>query len=328
MELRRYMVIINPISGTGIPIDLESKVRDALSGNNRDVEIRYSEYAGHCGILATEAVRRNFYAVLAAGGDGTINEIASSLRGTKVKLGLLPRGSGNGLARHLDMSIDIDNALRVIKKDMAVPCDYGTANGIPFFCTFGIGFDAAVSHDFATMKHRGLMSYIRSAIRRYIRYKPKEYEITTNDRTFRVKAFIIAVCNASQYGNNAYIAPDASIRDGLLDITIIHSDKPLIRPLVGVDLFTGYLKRNILVQTLRIREAIIRQTPGPGHVDGDPVDMPEVIDIKCHPGELRMFVDSGREEFRPIITPLRSMHFDLWFYINSLINKIMHRFKR
>lgn len=325
MKTRRYMVIINPISGTGSPGDLEGKVRAALEGEDREVEFHYSERPGHCGVLASEAVKRRLYAVIAVGGDGTINEVASALRGTSVNMGILPRGSGNGLARHLDMSIDIDNALRVIKADNAVPCDYGTANGRPFFCTFGLGFDAAVSHDFATMKRRGLTSYIRSAIRKYIKYSPKEYSITTNDKTVRVKAFIIAVCNASQYGNNAYIAPDASIRDGLLDITIIHAGNPLTRAIVGVDLFTGYLKRNVLVQTMRVKQATIRQSPGPAHVDGDPIYMPEQIRIKCHPAQLRLFVDPKRHTFHPLLTPLRSMHFDLNFRINSLISRLISR---
>lgn len=325
MKVKRYMVIINPISGTGAPVDLERKVRTALEGDDREVEIRYSERQGHCAILASEAVKRRFYAVIAAGGDGTINEVASALRDTPVNMGILPRGSGNGLARHLDMSIDIDNALRVIKADMAVPCDYGTANGRPFFCTFGLGFDAAVSHDFATMKRRGLTSYIRSALREYIKYTPKEYSITTHDKTVRVKAFLIAVCNASQYGNNAYIAPDASIRDGLLNITIIHAGNPLTRAIVGVDLFTGYLKRNVLVQTLRVKQAVIRQHPGPAHVDGDPVYMPEQIRVKCHQAQLNLFVDPKRHVFHPLLTPLRSMHFDFWFHVNSLISRLISR---
>ena len=142
---------------------------------------------------------------------------------------------------------------------------------------------------------------------------------------YKRQAFIIAVCNASQYGNNAYIAPDASIRDGLLDITIIHAGNPLTRAIVGVDLFTGYLKRNVLVQTMRVKQATIRQSPGPAHVDGDPIYMPEQIRIKCHPAQLRLFVDPKRHTFHPLLTPLRSMHFDLNFRINSLISRLISR---
>lgn len=318
------MVIVNPKSGTGKFRNPEESVRRFL-GPDVEVEVRYSESAGDCGVLAKEAVRRHFYAVLAAGGDGTVNEVASQLRGTNVIMGIIPCGSGNGLARHLEMSIDIDNALRIIAADNAVECDYGSANGHPFFCTFGLGFDATVSHDFATMKRRGLASYIRSALRKYITYTPKTYEIRTKSGTVTVKAFLIAVCNASQYGNNAYIAPDASIRDGLLDITLIHAGNPITRAFTGVDLFTGYIKRNILVQTLRVKEATIRQLPGPAHIDGEPVMMPEFIKVKCHPGKLMLFVDERKSVFLPLLTPLKSLRFDIRFRVRSFINRLLSK---
>lgn len=318
------MMIVNPKSGTGLFRSPEERVRRIL-GEDIELEVRYSEYAGHCGVLAKEAVRRRFYAVLAAGGDGTVNEVASQLRGTNVAMGIIPCGSGNGLARHLEMSVDIDNALRIIAADNVVECDYGTANGHPFFCTFGLGFDATVSMDFATMKRRGLASYIRSALRKYVTYSPKTYEISTRSGTVTVKAFLLAVCNASQYGNNAYIAPDASIRDGLLDITVIHAGNPITRAFAGVDLFTGYIKRNILVQTMRVGEATIRHMPGPAHIDGEPLNMAADVKVKCHPAALRLFVDPAKSRFLPLLTPLRSLRTDVSFHIRSWFNRIFRK---
>lgn len=325
MLSKRYMLIINPISGTGMVSDVERRVREALEGPEREVTVCQSTGPGDCARLAREAVRQHYYAVIAAGGDGTVNEVAGALRGTPVILGIIPRGSGNGLARHLDLSIDIDNALRIIALDNPQPCDYGTANDLPFFCTFGLGFDAAVSQAFASMKHRGLKSYIRAVFGKYIKYEPKEYSITTGGRTIKVKAFLIAVCNASQYGNNAYIAPDASLRDGLLDITIIHAGNPLTRAIVGVDMLTGYIKRNVLVQTMQVEKATICHEPGPAHLDGDPIMMPEAIQVKCHPGKLRLFINYETPEFRPLLTPLKSFHFDFRFRFNSLMTRIFTR---
>ena len=326
MKIRHYMLIINPKSGTGSgDAALEEKVYACVGEAGGELEVRYSEAPGHCATLAREAVRRRFYAVLAAGGDGTVNEVASQLVGTGVILGIIPKGSGNGLARHLDQTIDIDHALRVITEDYAIKADYGTANGRPFFCTFGLGFDAKVSHDFATMKRRGLSSYIRSALRTYLNYSPKTYEITTGGKTQRIRAFLIAVCNASQYGNNAYIAPDASIRDGLLDITLVHAGNPLTRAITGVDLFTGYIKRNVLVQTMRVERAIIKQIPGPAHIDGDPVTMPAEIHVKCHPGKLNLFTDGHKSAFHPILTPLRGLGQDVNFRIRYFINHVFSK---
>lgn len=321
------MLIVNPHSGTGavsIP-ELVEEVGRRLNRPDISIDVRHSEYAGHCAVLAREAVEKHYYAILAAGGDGTVNEVARELRDSPTILGIIPCGSGNGLARHLGLSIDIDNAIRIITADYPQPCDYGSANDKPFFCTFGLGFDAAVSEAFATQSRRGLTTYVRSAIHEYLKFKPTDYEISIAGRPLNVKAFLIAVCNASQYGNNAYIAPDASIRDGLLDITIIHAGNPLTRPLLGVELFTGHINRNVLVQTFRVADATIRRVPGPAHLDGDPVEMPEEIRVKCHPGRLNIFLDPDKKRFHPVITPLRSMHFDLWFHIRQGWRTIFHR---
>lgn len=318
--VRKYMLILNPHSGTGAgnAASIEESLKRVINKSGDELEIRRSEYAGHCAKLAREAVDRQFYSVIAAGGDGTVNEVASALVGTTVVMGIIPCGSGNGLARHLGLSIDIDNAIRIISDDFHLPSDYGTANSRPFFCTFGLGFDAAVSQAFSAKKRRGLNSYLKSVFEEYFKYKARDYEIVTGEKIFRVKAFIIAVCNASQYGNNAFIAPEASIHDGLLDITIIHAGNPLTRALVGVDLLTGYLNKNVLIQTLKVENAVIRQLPGPAHLDGDPVNMPYEIKIRCHPGRLNLFIDKRKPKFHPLLTPIRSLRFDLMFHLRSL----------
>ena len=324
MAGKRYLLIVNPHSGTGsVKIaELEERVRVAVEGKGDTLVIRHSEYAGHCALLARQAVKRRFYAVIAAGGDGTVNEIARELRGSKTILGIIPIGSGNGLARHLGLTIDIDNALRIIGADHPSACDYGSANGRPFFCTFGLGFDAAVSQAFTHAKRRGLTSYLKSALKEYRKYTPRDYEITISGHVIKVKAFLLAVCNASQYGNNAYIAPDASIRDGLLDITVVHAGNPLTRALLGVDLLTGYIRRNLLVQTFRASDAVITSTQGPAHLDGEPTEMPAKIRIRCHAGRLDIFTDPKHQRFHPLITPLRSFHSDFWFHVRYALRNL------
>lgn len=184
------------------------------------MDTAYTTGHGDATRLTTDAASKGYRAVIAAGGDGTVNEIATALCGTSTALGIIPVGSGNGLARHLGLPLDVTEAIEVIAKDNIIDCDYGTANGRPFFCTFGVGFDAAVSEKFAHQKRRGKLSYIKSAISEYVSYNPQTYTISANGQILTQKAFIVACCNASQYGNNAYIAPTASITDGLLDITI------------------------------------------------------------------------------------------------------------
>lgn len=315
--MKRALLIINPISGTLSKEGLAERVRERLGRAGLEVETVETERAGHGAQLAAQAAKDGYYAVIAAGGDGTVNEIASALRGSDTALGILPYGSGNGLARHLYGSIDTDKALEIIARDSVSECDYGTVNDRPFFCTFGLGFDAKVSKEFAYMETRGLTSYIRSAMQEYLSYNPAEYEIITPEGHVKLKAFIVTVCNASQYGNNAFIAPQASIHDGLLDITVIHVGNPLSRAIAGVELFTGRLDKNVLIQTMRVREAVIRHLPGPGHIDGEPLMMPETLKVCCHRGGLRMFTNPDKPPFRPFLTPIESMKADSSYLVRE-----------
>ena len=258
--------------------------------------------------LAGEAARKGYYGVLACGGDGTVNETARALCSTGTALGILPAGSGNGLARHLQIPVDISLALKVIAADNVVDSDYGTVNGRPFFCTFGMGFDAAVSHRFARQSRRGMLSYVKSAISEYVQYRPQTYTVSANGKLLTEKAFLIAVCNASQWGNNAYIAPEASITDGLLDITIVHSGTAIDAAVMGMDIFTGYINKNTMVHTFRAPACVIyRNGAGEAHIDGEPMMMDDILDVKCHHGALKVFTPGATHRFTPVITPLHEM---------------------
>ncbi len=316
-ETRRILLIINPISGTMSKEGLEERVTARLAKAGFAVETAYTERAGHGFELAARAADKGYYGVIAAGGDGTVNEIAGALRDTSTIMGILPFGSGNGLARHIYGSIDVDHALDIIARDFPQQCDYGLVNGSPFFCTFGLGFDAKVSQQFSRASTRGLATYLKSAIQEYLSYSPTEYEITAGDRRMKVKAFIVAVCNASQYGNNAYVAPHASIRDGMLDIIIIHPGNPITRAIAGVELFTGKLDHNLLIESMRVEKATIRHLPGPGHIDGEPIMTPETLQIECRKGALRIFYDPDKPSFRPFITPIEAIRSDSQFVMRE-----------
>ncbi len=302
------MLIVNPISGTHSKRKLIPVLERRLKEMGFDIDTRLTEARGDATRLAREAVAKRYYGVLACGGDGTVNETARALCDTGIPLGILPAGSGNGLARHIGLLIDPIEALRVIGERHIEDCDYCTANDRPFFCTFGVGFDAAVTHKFSRQRRRGLLMYLKSAIDVFVSFSPERYSLRTDDRVLVDKAFLIACCNASQYGNNAFIAPAASIRDGLMDITVIHKANPLAQALVGVDLMTGYIGKNALIDIIRVSHATIsRDKTGVAHIDGEPVDMPETIEVICHPGGLRMFTPRDKMTFRPLVTPLKMM---------------------
>ena len=303
---KRVMVIINPVSGTTSKEGLEYLVLSKL-GDKFEIEVRYTTARGDATKFGEEAVEQGYYAVIAAGGDGTINETATALKDTDVIFGIIPVGSGNGLARHLYIPMDVEYALDVIAEENAVDLDYCEVNGKPFFCTFGMGFDASVSWKFSQQSRRGFMTYIKSAIEEYLNYKTAEYVIQANGKTLTENAFCVACCNASQYGNNAYIAPGADMTDGLLDVTIIHAGSMIDTAIVGFDLISGTINKNILIETFKTDHITIeRKAEGPAHIDGEPVIMGEKLDVICHRGGLRTFIPTKTETFRPILTPIKS----------------------
>lgn len=201
-----------------------------------------------------------------------MNEVARSLVHTKTALGIIPCGSGNGLARHLCIPMDIRKALDIINQAQIVDFDYGVINDLPFFCTCGMGFDAFISLKFAEAGKRGPITYVENVLKEGLKYKPETYEIIDDNGTTKYKAFLIACANASQYGNNAYIAPGATMKDGKMDVIIMEPFDALEAPQIAADLFMKTLGNNSKIKTFRTRKLTIhRQSPGAIHYDGDPI---------------------------------------------------------
>ena len=198
-EKKQILALINPISGTANKDYLPETIRHTIDSSLFDLSIRFTQRPNHAYQLAKEAAGNGYYGVIAVGGDGTVNETASALCDTDTALGIVPNGSGNGLARHLDIPMDINEALEIINSRNIGQYDYCTANDHPFFCTCGVGFDAQVSAKFAKSGKRGPLSYVKSAVSEYLKYRPQSYRITSPEGTIAEKAFIIACGNASQY---------------------------------------------------------------------------------------------------------------------------------
>lgn len=315
----KFLLIINPASGTVSKHRIVPHLYRRMLRLAADFDIAFSRGPGHARDLAAEAAAKGFYGVIACGGDGTVNEIATGLVGTPTALGIVPSGSGNGLARHIGIPIDIDLSLKVIAENNIISADYGTANGVPFFCTFGVGFDAAVSERCARESRRGALMYLKSSFSEYIKFHPEEYEIRVGDKVLTERAFLVVCCNASQYGNNAFIAPQASITDGALDFVIVHAGNIFTQAAMGIDMLTGMIKKNSYIDVIRAPEAVIRRkTEGAAHADGDSVRMPATIEVKCHPGKLRLFAPTASTRFRPLTTPVRMLLRDMALSLRHL----------
>lgn len=281
MEKTRICVIINPVSGTESKKNIPEFVAAALDPKIFDVFIRITGYAGHATEIAKEAVKNKYKYILTAGGDGTVNEVAKTLVNTDTILGIIPFGSGNGLARELGISMDAEKAIDVILKGNTRTIDYGVANDHIFFCTCGFGFDAFISDKFADEKKRGPLGYVRNVLESVVDFKSEEYEITSDEGTIKERAFVLTCANASQYGNEVYIAPDANMEDGKMNVTILKPLKTLELPQTTLQLFTKNIDKNSkMISLLTSKLHIKRKRDGMMHVDGEPFETGKEIDVK------------------------------------------------
>lgn len=292
MAVTKTLLIINPISGgrskNNFPDMMRANLDEKVFGN---LEVAISEYAGHSSEIAQQAVADNYTTIIIAGGDGTINEVGSKLAGTDVRLGIIPCGSGNGLARHLKIPMLPVNAFKCINKNKSVRIDAGQVNGRMFFCTSGIGFDAWIGYLFATSKTRGFWTYVTTALREFYRYQPEMYEIDVNGETKKLTAFLITIANAAQYGNEAIIAPTAEVTDGKLDFCLLTPFPKFRAAEIGIRLFNRSIDQSIYLTTSKITEAVIRrQKPGVIHLDGEPMEMGEELKINIIPSCLNILI--------------------------------------
>ncbi len=289
--------IVNPISGTKSKDSLPLFIKHLIDDNRFEWEIIETEYAGHAAKIASQCVTDHKDICVAVGGDGTVNEVARSLTHSETALGIIPCGSGNGLARHLCLPMDMKQALQVINAGKTDYFDYGVINDQPFFCTCGMGFDAYVSLKFAESGKRGLATYVENVLKEGLTYKPDTYIITDESGNHQYNAFLVACANASQYGNNAYIAPEASMQDGLLDVIIMEPFNIIEAAKVGFDLFAKTLKSNKHIKTFQARSIhISRNEPGAVHFDGDPTKMGTDIDIRIEPLGLKAIINPDRTQ--------------------------------
>ncbi|MBP3711479.1 MAG: diacylglycerol kinase family lipid kinase [Bacteroidaceae bacterium] len=316
----RILFIVNPISGTSDKRHIIDLIPKYLDSQRFRWTLCYTERKGHAAELVGEAIKEGTDVVVAVGGDGTVNEVARSLVHTDVALGIIPCGSGNGLARHLYIPMNPDGALQVLADHHVESLDYGIIDEVPFFCTCGVGFDAFISDRFAKAGRRGLLTYIENTLKEGLKYKPDTYEITIDGERQTYKAFLIACANASQYGNNVYIAPHASMSDGLMDVTLMEPFTVLEAPQIAIQLFNKTITTNSRIHSFRCQQLHIkRSAPGVIHFDGDPKDAGKELDVKLVPKGIRMVVNTKEQPYQP---PLLRAFSDFYHGVNNEITSI------
>ncbi len=288
--MKNIAFIVNPVSGTKAKNRVAKLIRELLDPQLFAPTVVVTEYAGHATQLAQQFAMQDYYAVVAVGGDGTVNEVATGLIGTNTALGIIPNGSGNGFARHLEISTRMNRAIEMLNSSEVINVDYGMVNNIPFFSTCGVGFDAVVAHDFSDSS-RGFKGYLQSIFKDLFQYKPETYHITGNGINQTTTAFLVNFANAGQWGYDAYIAPKASVQDGWLDVAIV-SEFPMVAAAgLALSLFTKNIDEKLYMTTIRTKElTLTRNSDGPMHIDGTPMTMPAELHVKIVEDGLKVLV--------------------------------------
>jgi len=288
--MEKVTFIINPISGHGKKKTIEKSIEKYLD-SRFVVDIKYTEAARHA-IELSKIASEDSDIVVAVGGDGSIHEVAQSLVSTNTKLAIIPMGSGNGLARHLNIPLDVRKAIDLINQSKSKKIDvldFGDSYSIN---VSGVGFDAHIAHEFADYHKRGFVSYLKISLTEFLKYKPEKYSLEIDDKeTFEIDAFSISIANSSQFGNNAFIAPDAIIDDGLFELVIISPFRKRDSPRLGLRLFTKQIDKSRFLNIYLAKKVTIRaQSLFEVHKDGEAVGKSKNLSVTIKPLALEVII--------------------------------------
>jgi diacylglycerol kinase (ATP) len=290
-EKEKIAFIINPKSGTASKKNIPELIDGHLDLTKFEPVIHFTQEAGHATRLTNKCLQQGISKIVAVGGDGTVNEVARALIHKNAALGIIPAGSGNGLARYLKVPLKTSEAIALLNHCNISAIDFGTINDHPFFCTCGVGFDAHIGNKFSESTKRGFWTYLKETVSAFFGYRSKKYTIKIDDQKFKTQAFMITVANAGQYGNDVYISPSADIRDGLLDLCIL-SPFPKIKAIdLGIKLFKRTIDKSRYLTVIRgKRISIKRKKKGEVHLDGEPAVMGKKLKIRIEDLGLKVLI--------------------------------------
>lgn len=290
-EKRKLRFIINPKSGIGRQKKIEDLIRSTFDSDRYFYEIIYTKEKNHAEELSREAAAQGFDTVVAVGGDGTINEVGRGLLFSNTAMGIIPTGSGNGLAHYLNIPLNLKKALIKITEFNKTTIDTATLNDKVFISIAGVGYDAHVADKFSKSTKRGFWSYFKIAFREYIYYNPKAFKIYVNGKTIRTKKFMLSFANSNQFGFNARISPNAIIDDGFLDLCLVRKPRIYYAIFIVPFFFAGMLHHTPFLNVIRAKEfKIIQQKRNMAHIDGDEIDLGRFLEVKIIPQSLKILI--------------------------------------
>lgn len=292
---KKIIFIINPISGHHNKNNFPNLVEKHIDKNQYEYSIVFTEYAGHATELTMKAIEDDFDYIAAVGGDGTINEVAKCLIGKRQILVIVPLGSGNGLARHLELPFKPERVIKeVINKGKVYKIDTAVMNDIPFISIAGIGFDALIADYFAKDENRGFMTYAKLVTEKYPNYRQKEYTLILDDeKTIECKPFFVTFANSSQFGYNAEISPKASVQDGLIDVCVFKKPTILEVPIVATYFLAKQIDKSNFIDIYKAKKIkVTRKVAEVANIDGEAVEMSKDITVEIIPLSLNILLNS------------------------------------
>jgi diacylglycerol kinase (ATP) len=288
---QKIAFIINPKSGTDRVKAIESAITKVFVDTDIETEICYTNHAGHAIELSKQKSQQNFSVVVAVGGDGTVNEVATGLLNTGTALGIIPKGSGNGLARACNIPLNLQGALQVLKKGYIKTIDAGLVNNELFCSNTGVGLDAQVTKACLEQNSRGLIMYIKKSVSTFLSYKPLKYNIEIDGKAYQHKAIMVSVANGNEFGYGFKIAPSASLVDGKLDMMVIKPLNFFYAGIVSFYAWWGNLDKYSKVKHLLGRQIKITCAEMNCHqIDGDYKENNGELNISILPKSLNVIV--------------------------------------
>jgi YegS/Rv2252/BmrU family lipid kinase len=295
----KIVFLFNPKSGRNTRVNLKDLIHRYLDTNIYEPFFYETQYAGHASELVYEYARQGVTIFVAIGGDGTVNEVASSAHQLGLTVGIIPKGSGNGLARSLDIPMNPKKAIECLNKKNIRTIDAGAINDRFFFCTCGTGFDAKIGHKFAHSARRGFISYVKAILKEYGRYSAKKYRLKIDGVNYKRKAFLVTVANAGQYGNNAYISPKSSLNDGKLEVCIFKPFPWYTSLRLSLRLFVRNIDKSNYTEYIQAESIVFRKKKKYlFHLDGEPIKFEGKVKITVLPGALKVIAANAQQTTR------------------------------
>ena len=287
---KKIRFIINPISGVGKKGNIPQLINDHLDLDVYDYDIVFTEYKKHARSIAENSAKEGYDIVCAVGGDGSVHEVGTALIGTKTKLAILPVGSGNGLARHLNIPLNIKDAIECINKNNSIQMDTVMVNDKSFLGVGGYGFDAVIAKKFDTHTKRGLRGYIYLIIREFFKYNPINVSIDLDGKIKTLPVVLCTVANSSQFGNGFTVSPKSDVTDGKIELCLLKPFSIWSAPSIIYRFFRKSGDKSRFSEIISFKKAKIKLSKKMAHYDGEPFDVQDELNISVVPKSLNILV--------------------------------------